>query len=684
MDVELNTEELKHEHPLTFVDLQLLHRGYEEDDEDYNDNDLIEAQNFESTCNRCGTRIDWYHRYYYRCSMMSCDYSLHKFCENMPKTLTFQGHPSHTLRLKKTTKSEKCHVCLKQYQDNIGYHCYTCNYGIDLQCATIGEQNTIHHPCHPHPLICVTIEPGLNKCLTCGKKHEGYFYHCPTCSNFLICSECLVLPLKLSLETKQFSHRHLLTLSYSFVDTLYDFECRICGIKLEDEPLIYKCSKCMYYVHPDCATQRAEPFMSILLPAGLGKTEKNFRDDDHPNLLHFPLPDESHILPHQTAALIATSQYINHEHKVLLMRNDSKNVDIDSTGLVFVHDSMKRIKLLCNACSRPITDMPFYKCSSDSNDCNFALHYWCTWLPKEIRNHVGHPQHMLELHPVNDYVFECCVCRLPSNGFSYRCNSCDSFIMDVNCAFIPEEITHEAHENHLLSRVDASLYHLSNIECRACRVSIDESEIYFKCRTCDFYLDCRCALHLPKTMRHKFDKHPLTLSYYPVEDHKSQYFCEICEEDLDPVKWFYHCVECKQSIHSACAPLILQSEQNVNSHYVEGVYKFINIKFGAIRLHHHHDPDPHNMAFAPGTKNDGKCGSCPLNLHSHMIWKCSVCEFSQHYYTCTTFKSRLPIWAHHLYFPGKKHTRTHGSQLDVRIYPSEVIRPVTRHWKVVN
>ncbi|MFS7927643.1 hypothetical protein Hanom_Chr04g00311531 [Helianthus anomalus] len=37
-----------------------------------------------------------------------------------------------------------------------------------------------------------------------------------------------------------------------------------------------------------------------------------------------------------------------------------------------------------------------------------------------------------------------------------------------------------------------------------------------------------------------------------------------------------------QSVHSACAPLILQSEQGVNSLYSEDVYKFINIKFGHV------------------------------------------------------------------------------------------------------
>ncbi|MFS7927644.1 hypothetical protein Hanom_Chr04g00311541 [Helianthus anomalus] len=107
----------------------------------------------------------------------------------------------------------------------------------------MGLQHTIHHPSHPHPLISFSVEPILSKCFACGKKHEG-----------------------LSLQTQNFSHRHLLILSYSVLDQLYDCEGRICGVELEDEHLIYKCSRCMCYVHPDCATQRIEAFMFVFLP----------------------------------------------------------------------------------------------------------------------------------------------------------------------------------------------------------------------------------------------------------------------------------------------------------------------------------------------------------------------------------------------------------------------------------
>ncbi|KAL8251841.1 hypothetical protein R6Q59_035534 [Mikania micrantha] len=465
MDVkELNLEELQHEHPLILIDLQVMHRDYEEDDDDYDDNELIATQNFECTCHRCGKRIDWYHRYYYKCSMSSCNYSIHKFCEKLPKTLKFQGHPSdHTLILTKTTNGQTCRSCFGCHRDGICYQCSVCNYEIDLLCATFFEQHTIHHPGHPHPLLFLSVEPGLNKCFACGEKHEGCFYQCVTCFNFLINFDCLSLPVKLLLQTKHFSHVHLLTLSYSIMDRLYDFECRICGMEFEDDHFIYKCSKCMYYVHPKCATQRIQPFMSIL------SQEKNFKDAHYPNLLKFPLDDGSNILSYQIKG--DTLAQIDHMHRkplsrYIILSQDTEMVKSSSSSVVSLHDPMNRIKLLCTACTRPITKMPFFKCS-ESDECDFVLHDWCSRLPEELTNHVGHPQHTLKLFRNLERPYLCSICILICNGFTYRCTSC-KYILDVNCAFIPEEITHEGHANHLLTRVSTSSSRLSEIKCRAC------------------------------------------------------------------------------------------------------------------------------------------------------------------------------------------------------------------------
>ncbi|KAM0005177.1 hypothetical protein Hdeb2414_s0218g00837181 [Helianthus debilis subsp. tardiflorus] len=64
----------------------------------------------------------------------------------------------------------------------------------------------------------------------------------------------------------------------------YNPKCRVCnGSYFKENIWIYKCEKCIYYVHLDCATSasRREPFMSILSIGG-DQNVKNFEDVDYP------------------------------------------------------------------------------------------------------------------------------------------------------------------------------------------------------------------------------------------------------------------------------------------------------------------------------------------------------------------------------------------------------------------
>ncbi|XP_035846514.1 uncharacterized protein LOC110939808 isoform X2 [Helianthus annuus] len=677
-------EIIQHDHPLILEDLQLMYQNYQEDDDDFDDQDLINMQKFECKCDVCGYRIDWYHRYYYRCSQSSCSYSLHKSCRELSTTLRFPAHLVHTLRLKKSLNSWSCHSCLTEHLAGICYHCSTCDYEIDLRCATFAEQTMIHHPGHPHPLTSITLDPIMSKCYACGKKHEGVFYHCSTCFYFSIHVDCVTLPFKLSLE----HHVHKLTLSYSFTVIPYHSKCRICVTSISERDWRYKCSKCRYYVHLDCALSRGEPFMSIF---SHGKSDKNFKAADYPNLLHYPLPDDSYnIIPHHLLRgdyrhfdqIKSDNMHPSHPHPLLL---------INAPGTL--HNPMERIKLLCNGCVRPITTTPLYGCTMR---CNFFLHEWCTRLPSELENHPGHPLHPLSLFhsPPSELAytgFKCNICGLCCNGFGYVCSVCD-YLVDVHCGFIPERLTHEAHPNHLLSRVEASSIQStsSTLACHACGITINGGEFCFRCGFCDFYLDNRCALHLPKTIKNKYDRHRLKLSYSPIENHKSEYFCEVCEEELIPEIWFYHCQECGQSIHSACAPLILRSEQGVNDSLNDwrGVCKFINMKFG--RLVTFYRSHPHPMLLIPGTKIHGRCSFCFGELQSLLIFKCYTCKLAFHV-SCGPknphgrflgLLGRLMLARKRRIKP--KEELEHHETAIVTFYPNEVMRPVTGHWKIVD
>ncbi|GJV05770.1 zinc finger, PHD-type containing protein, partial [Tanacetum coccineum] len=170
-------------------------------------------------------------------------------------------------------------------------------------------------------------------------------------------------------------------------------------------------------------------------------------------------------------------------------------------------------------------------------------------------------------------------------GFDPICIECNYYI-NVNCGFIPEEITHEAHPDHILSRCDRDRESMRK-PCLAEGWDYG-SEIYFSCGSCDFYLHSGCALFLPGIINHKLDKHPMKLTYGPVENHKSEYFCVVCEEKLNPNVWFYHCHECAYSLHTRCAPLIVNFEAAIRRR--SSLYYYLNIKFGGtynIKGHEH-------------------------------------------------------------------------------------------------
>ncbi|PWA43302.1 DC1, C1-like, Zinc finger, RING/FYVE/PHD-type [Artemisia annua] len=690
---EVQLQEIQHEHPFNLIDLQFMHQGYVEDDDDFEDKDLITVQKFKCTCDRCGLEIDWFNRYYYKCSNISCNYSLHKFCAELSTTLQSPAHPAHILILKKRTTHWQCSACLTDHQDGLCYHCSMCNYELDLRCATFLEQKTIHHPAHPHPLISVTADPISIKCFACGKKHKGDFYHCTTCLNFSIYSDCLSLPIKLLVE----SHRsHMLTLSYSFLDQVYDFECRICREEIYQEYWLYKCSKCMFYVHVECAIkyqqlciydeQEYENKNSVFSESKIIFSEYYGRQ-----FMHCPLSEESynilphHIPKHRSSFFFDEStkencyiKHFSHQHPLVLIHNQS-NLDTLGVKLVPLHDPMKRVKLLCNGCVRPVTSMPFYKCSQDYAECsNFILHEWCARLRPEIsysdNYHSGNRKYVLR----QSSLFSCKICGLPCNGFAYISDNFGQ--IDIHCSHRPHNIEHEAIPKLKLLLGQVTKDHTA---CGACRYIIKKGDFSYVTHN-DYYLHISCALFLPKTIRHKYDKHPLKLSYTPVENYKGIYFCEVCEEVLDPTKWFYHCSECSQSIHPDCAPLILKSEQGVNSTHDDLVYKFINMKFGDVRDTEDHD---HPVSFVAGTKIDGDCTKCGIELQSKFILKCLRCKFAIHSYcesSITTSEKQELVEMFDNLEKKREPKRKPRPPRVLTFYPKIIMRPVVGEYSFLD
>ncbi|GJW96194.1 DC1, C1-like, zinc finger, RING/FYVE/PHD-type containing protein [Tanacetum coccineum] len=296
--------------------------------------------------------------------------------------------------------------------------------------------------------------------------------------------------------------------------------------------------------------------------------------------LNLPLPfgsfSHKHVLGFMASLLLnevknenGYLKHFRHKHPLVLIHN---NNDDDTSGVesMSLHNPMKRVKLLCDGCVRPIIAMPFYKCSQ-----------------------------------------ECSIVVFPMSGCGLTTPLIEKFLTS---------------DEHTL---------------------------------------------------HKYDKHPLKLSSSPVENHKGQYVCEVCEEDLNPEKWFYHCSDCDQSIHSACSTLILKSEQGANSSDDELVYKFINMKFGGV---HDIEDHEHSLSFVAGTTSDGNCTKCGLKLHFKFILKCLQCKFAIHSYcqsSVTESANQQLVEMFNNLEKKRESTKKPRTQRVLTYYPKGITRPVT-------
>ncbi|KAI3711840.1 hypothetical protein L1987_70388 [Smallanthus sonchifolius] len=256
---------LHHEHPLSLKD---LNPKYPQEEVVYDDEeDLIFSQNFEWPCGLCDEKITYFHRYYHKCD--ECDYSLHDSCAKLQTTLEHPSH-EHALTLFRDESEGKCHVCksIPQY-NKLRYHCSHshCMFNICLDCGVKEvHYHTIYHPSHQHPLVTTNRQISA-QCDACGKEHKGVFYQCTTCFRSCIHNDCVFRPKRLLIQDgtcKKFVHPHLLVLTYSFPKVDQEDKdnptCMVCDNSFSDyENLwVYKCEKCRYYTHLDCAFLRGE------------------------------------------------------------------------------------------------------------------------------------------------------------------------------------------------------------------------------------------------------------------------------------------------------------------------------------------------------------------------------------------------------------------------------------------
>jgi hypothetical protein len=519
-----------------------------------------------SQCDGCGESINGS---CYHCK--KCSFDLHESCAKLPPELNHPIHRQHTLILirKPPYEGETCSCsCCDLPCKWFIYHCELCKFNLDIKCATLPPE--LKAGIHRHKFILFPKSISFT-CDVCGKIGKGMAYQCSICALW-VHPNCTSSPL----IVKHIRHKHsLIYTDFLEADQSNQRICQLCVDKVNTNFGSYYCSQCDFIAHFDCATDEE------------GKDER-FSDESNDNESSTTMQKHKDSKPDELA------NKLYYVVKKIETGEEQNEIATEIEHIFHKHDLKLIDKLaskgICDGCIRPIFP-PFYSCAQ----CDFFLHKSCVELPSK-------KVHLLHRHPLTlfkaPHMFECSGCAGLSNGFAYQCESCH-FQLDVQCSSILDaELIHKGHDHKLV------LPSIRNDEkCSACKST---SKIY-RCVTCKFTLDFRCSM-LPLTVKYGKHEHPFILSY-TAEDDSGEYYCDICEEERDPMHWFYYCKDCNYPAHPQC---------------IFG--EFQNIKSGVSCTYYMHH---HPLTLVCKTKDHPLCAECKKPCND-LAFECSTCNFILH------------------------------------------------------
>ncbi|KAK7818313.1 hypothetical protein CFP56_041412 [Quercus suber] len=429
---------------------------------------------------------------YYCCPEDGCPWFFHhKACAEVALGLHHPLHPIHPLILfdDKTLYPEhkqktKCRIdydkhiqfsnCLlcNESRNQHTYRCFRCDFNLHFTCATLP---LIMEPeFHDHPLTPIWKWITFT-CDICGKedKDKGMPYMCQPCGLW-IHRTCASFPRRV----KVVRHKHLLHLTHSSLqfhqsDSRF---CQICVQKVDTRYGLYYCSRCDFVAHLNCALDS--------------------RNKENINLKEFKDVDE-------VPELNESADSATYEVKKSNMKEDGTQIVEEIKHISHEHDLKLTNEVpnnqICDGCEKE----PF----SLRIIVVFFLHESCAKLPPKKRHPLHqHPLILLPMEPSK--YFRCRACSQYCNGFTYKCEKC-WFHLDVQCSLISDILTHEGHEHPLILS-----YITDKQKCSCCS---NESDQVFRCTSCEFALDYKCAT-LPHTTRYNQHEHLFTLCYRLEDD----------------------------------------------------------------------------------------------------------------------------------------------------------------------
>ncbi|XP_019191874.1 PREDICTED: uncharacterized protein LOC109186374 [Ipomoea nil] len=172
---------------------------------------------------------------------------------NQSSVLHF-SHP-HPLHLSNPHPFQSCSACCLEAKSAAVYTCTHCNFCLHQTCFEMPQKLT--HPfdtAHVLSLLPTPAYPeGLFSCDACGKRGNGFSYHCQPCGIDLH-TICASLPMLLAHS----SHHHQLSLTFSPPYQGNRFSCDLCR-KVGSKNWLYHCTACEFDIHLSCITTIPAP-----------------------------------------------------------------------------------------------------------------------------------------------------------------------------------------------------------------------------------------------------------------------------------------------------------------------------------------------------------------------------------------------------------------------------------------
>ncbi|KAI5560405.1 hypothetical protein BDE02_16G045500 [Populus trichocarpa] len=204
---------------------------------------------------------------FYSCA--TCKFFLDKTCIELPRRKMWQYHQLQLLSSWNLWDHDLfyCYVC-NQYSRGLRYKCAICGLSIDVRCFK-SLKDSFKHEGHEHPLYLPADRKNILRCSNggrwpppllaadgeniphcsgcCVSEESKVFFKCAVC-DFKLGMKCATLPYKARHEYDD----HPLFLTY-INENDYQPSCIICEKDRDPKLWFYRCEKCDFDAHPECA-----------------------------------------------------------------------------------------------------------------------------------------------------------------------------------------------------------------------------------------------------------------------------------------------------------------------------------------------------------------------------------------------------------------------------------------------